>query len=66
MLPWLFNVYMDSEMQEMKAWVLGEWVELLHANGGRFQIKQLLFADDTSLLADSEEKVLLLLSPDLG
>ena len=26
-------------------------------NGGRFEINQLLFADDTSLVADSEEKL---------
>ena len=25
------------------------------ANGGRFEINQLLFADDTALVADSEE-----------
>ena len=27
------------------------------ANGGRFEINQLLFADDTALVADSEEKL---------
>ena len=26
-------------------------------NGGRFEINQLLFADDTALVADSEEKL---------
>ena len=30
-------------------------------NGGRFEINQLLFADDTALVADSDEKLLLLL-----
>ena len=34
--------------------VLGKWLELLSANGGRFEINQLLFADDTALVADSE------------
>ena len=33
----------------------------LRANGGRFEINQLLFADDTALVADSEEKLLSLL-----
>ena len=28
--------------------------ELLSANGGRFEINQLLFADNTALVADSE------------
>ena len=34
--------------------VLGKGLELLSANGGRFEINQLLFADDTTLVADSE------------
>ena len=38
-------------------WVLGKWLELLSANGVRFEINQLLFADDTALVADSEEKL---------
>ena len=37
--------------------VLGKGLELLSANGGRFDINQLLFADDTALVADSEEKL---------
>ena len=32
-------------------------MELLSANGGRFEINQLLFVDDTALVADSEEKL---------
>ena len=35
---------------------------MLSANGGRFEINQLLFADDTSLVADSEEKLCRLVS----
>ena len=37
--------------------VVGEGLELPSANGGRFEINQLLFADDTALVADSEEKL---------
>ena len=32
-------------------------VELLSANGGRFEINQLLFVDNTTLVADSGEKL---------
>ena len=32
-------------------------LELLSANGDRFEINQLLLADDTALMADSEEKL---------
>ena len=55
--PWLFNEYMDGVVREANARVLGKWLELLSVNGGRFEINQLLFADDTALVADSEEKL---------
>ena len=42
----------------MNVTVLGLGLELLSANGGRLEINQLLFADDTALVADSEEKLL--------
>ena len=35
--------------------VLGKGLELPRGNGGRFKINQLLFADDTALVADSEK-----------
>ena len=51
MSPWLFNVY----IREVNVRVLRKRLELLSANSGRFVINQLLFADDTALVADSEE-----------
>ena len=57
MSPWLFNVYMDGLVREVNARVLGKGLELLSVNGGRFEINQLLFADDTALVADSEQKL---------
>ena len=39
----------------MNVRVLGKGLELLSANGGRFETNQLLFTDDTALLADSEK-----------
>ena len=53
--PWLFNVYMDGVVRELNVRVLGKGLELLSANGGRFEINQLLFADDTALVTDSEK-----------
>ena len=44
----LFNVYMDGVMRLVNAMVLGKGLELLWATGGRFEINQLLFADDTA------------------
>ena len=53
MSPWLFNIYMDGVVQEVSVRVLGKGLELLSANSCRFGINQLLFADDTALVADS-------------
>ena len=41
--------------------MLGKGLESL-ANGGRFEINRQLFADDTALVADSEEKLCRLVS----
>ena len=46
----------------MNVRVLGKGLELLSANGGRFEINQLLFADDTALVADSEDSLCRLVS----
>ena len=37
----------------MNVRVLRKGLELLSSNGGRYEINQLLFADDTALVADS-------------
>ena len=57
MSPWLFNVYMDGVVREVNTRVLGKGLELTSVNHGRFEINQLLFADDTALVADSEHKL---------
>ena len=43
---------MDGVVREVIVRVLGKWLELLSANGVRFEINLLLFADDTALVAD--------------
>ena len=57
MSPWLFNVYMDGVVREVNARILGRGLELIGADGGAYELSQLLFADDTALVADSEEKL---------
>ena len=52
--PWLFNVYIDGLVRKVNVRVLRKGLELLSVNGGRFEVNQLLFADDTSQVADSE------------
>ena len=57
MSPWVFNLYMDGVVREVSASVMGRGLELLGANGYSWQLSQLLFADDTALVADSEAKL---------
>ena len=53
---------MNGVVREVNVRVLGKGLELLSANGGRFEINQLLFADDTALAANSDEKLCRLVS----
>ena len=59
MSPWLFKVYMDGAVREINVGVLGKGLELLSANGGRFEINQLFIS---TIVADSEEKLCRLVS----
>ena len=43
---------MDGIVREVNVRVLGKVLEQLSKNLGRFEINQLLFADDTALVAD--------------
>ena len=58
----LFNLYMDGVVREVNDRVLGKGLELLSANGGRFEINQLFLSDDTALVADSKKKFCRLVS----
>ena len=57
MSPRLFNVYMDGVVQKVNVRVLGKGLEMVSTNGGRYEINQLLFADDIAQVALSEEKL---------
>ena len=58
----LSSVLFHHYNREVNVRVLRKGLELLSANGGRFEIKQLLFADYTGLVADSEEKLCILVN----
>ena len=53
---------MNVAVGEANVGVLGKGYELLSAYGGRFEINQLLFADNTALVADSDQKLCRLVS----
>ena len=62
MSPWLFNIYIDGVVREVNARVFGKGVRLTDTNGNDWEMNQLLFADDTVVMADSEEKLCQLVS----
>ena len=45
MFPWLFNVYMYVVVREVNVMVLGKGLELLSANGGRFDVYRTIKVD---------------------
>ena len=53
MSPWLFNIYMDGVMREMKGKV-GEVGVRMYAEGRKWMPNSILFADDTVLIAENE------------
>ena len=63
MSPWLFNVYMDGVMKELRANVGEVGAVFLETNEGReWIVEWLMFADDTVLVCDSREKLMRLVS----
>ena len=63
MSPWLFNVYMDGVMKEVRANVGEVGAVFLETNEGREWIVEcLMFAEDTVLVGDSREKLMRLVN----
>jgi len=56
MSPWLFNVYMDGVIREMKA-KLGKVGAKLNVEGEDWWLITSLFADDSVLMAESEKEL---------
>ena len=57
MSPWLFNLYIDGVVREVNARVLGRGLKLVDGTDNEWELNQLLFADDTVVVADSERKL---------
>ena len=57
MSPWLFNVYMDGVVREVYSRVNGKGVRMRVDGESDWMLSQLLFADDTALVADSAEQL---------
>ena len=57
MSPWLFNVFMDGVVREVYARVNGMGVKMRVNGESEWILSQLLFADDTALVAESAEQL---------
>jgi len=58
MSPWLFNVYMDSIVREVKRECVEEGLNLQSERGGdQWRVNMLLYADDTVLMGETEESL---------
>ena len=57
MSPWLFNLYMDGVVREVQAKTLGKGAQFLGDGEEKWEVSQMLFADDTVLVKDSEKKL---------
>ena len=57
MSPWLFNLFIDGVVREVNTRVLGRGLGLVDERDYVWELNQLLFADDTVFVADSEEKL---------
>ena len=57
MSPWLFNMYMDGVVREVYSRVPGKGVKMRVDGEREWMLSQLLFADDTALVAESAEQL---------
>ena len=55
--PWLCNTYMNNVVREVNGSMLGSGLSSANFDDREWKINQLLFVDDTALVADSEEKL---------
>ena len=56
MSPWLFNVYMDGVIKEVKAKIAGAGVKM-YESGDMWKVWTCLYADDAVLVAESESEL---------
>ena len=57
MSPWLFNLFMDGVMKEVRERVGDVGVKMWDSRSCEWKVEWLMFADDTVLVGDSEEKL---------
>ncbi len=54
---WHFDIYIDCVVREVNARMLGRDLSLMSDDGSECNVNRLLFPHDTTLVADSEERL---------
>ena len=57
MSPWLLNMYMDGVVREINSRVWRRGVGMIGYRINAWRVNQLMYTDDTLLIADSEENL---------
>ena len=57
MSPWLFNLYINGVVREVQARTLGKEAQLVGDSDEKWEVSQLLFADNIVLVVDSKMKL---------
>ena len=55
MSPWLLNIFFDRVVRRVNERTAGRRGKVRDENGGSWKIKQILYADNTMLVAESRE-----------
>ncbi len=54
---WLLNIYMNGVVREVNMKMLHRGLSVVNADGREWNLSQLLFPNDTALVADSEGRL---------
>ena len=65
MSPWVFNVYMDAVMKEVKMGMGGRGMRFME-EGKEWRLSGLLYADDLVLCGESEEDLKVMVGQFVG
>ena len=57
MSPWVFNIFFYRTVRQVNDRAMGIGAKLRDKNGVGWEIKQLLYADDTLLVAETRENL---------
>lgn len=57
MSPWLFNIFINGVVRQMTARIKKQRARVVYGSKRKWEVSQVLFADDTILEVDSRERL---------